>query len=313
MAGRQEGNPGDGHHPCCAALRSEAVLVCSSQDLTRPDLRPGTASCVHIDERRAQQPGRRGSAGRESRKEGQSSCRGLKKEQQQQQQQHGRIQQGRKGLDGSGCFCQLRRHSHQRKDGRFCLSLPATSRVPSCRVKCIYKPVYLPSTCSGRLVDHINNGRAVARRQRRGRGRRRTGMGGWPHRKGAKAVAVTAQPSPAQAAPTPSPAPRLPQLPAPISRPCPFPAGCRACCPRSGGSPRSCRFRSAATGKGLGGSRPKPNELAHKAGRGGKTPLSSFSFDGGLARCETKAARPSPPLPLRNQRRGPAFGAPAGK
>lgn len=40
--GRRGGNPESGHH--AAALRSGAVLVCICQDLTRPDLRPGTAS-----------------------------------------------------------------------------------------------------------------------------------------------------------------------------------------------------------------------------------------------------------------------------
>lgn len=109
VAGRQEGNPGAGHHPCCAALRSEAVLVCSCQDLTRPE----TRHClVHTDERRAQHQDRTEWQRGQGDEKGHSTCRGLKKE---QQQQHGRIQKGRKGLDGSGCFCQLRRHTHPRR------------------------------------------------------------------------------------------------------------------------------------------------------------------------------------------------------
>lgn len=135
-------------------------------------------------------------------------------------------------------------------------------------------------------------------------------MAGGPTEKGSKKQSrsqsqVTAQPSPAHACAQAAtgPCPDLPVLSLPSRLPCLLSSILR--------QPSLLPFPLCSDRKGLGIKTQTKRTLARDRARS-KTAFIQFSLTGV---CETTGNQTiSPPsLPLRNQRGGPAFGAPAGK
>lgn len=189
-----------------------------------------------------------------------------------------------------------------------CLSLPATSWVPGCCLKCTFLPRYRPSTQVVRLpitcvvcrpsstttelrldgsdVDVDGDGlewagRRVAPQKRSKSSRSHSPAQPSPGRAHALACAQAAT----------GPCPDLPVLSLPSRLPCLLPSILR--------QPSILPFPLCSDRKKAWGSRPKPNEAGAQSQARGRTTFILFPFDGVLARSETKAAKPyrHPPPP----------------